>query len=600
MATNHHQHHLLTSASTVIMEEVKQAVLLLQSIGVQQICHPTDDIYTPYVPLCHIDATSTGNFYRHDFANATDGTSSSNDPYFLRGSWSSLTSAAAAAAAEATSSHTEHYPQRNLLDAKIFASLHEEEGYYIYNILGAIFCVSCVALISGLFLGLLTLDILELRIIERASNDEEEKMYARELLPIVEERHQLLVTLLLMNALAYETLPIFLDALVPSWVAILLSTTLIMWFGEILPSGIFTGPHQLYLGYKLAPLTRVFLWIMYPFAKPLALCLDYLVEAEEGDEVYNRGELSALVRIQYEDSQGSPHTKAKWQTKHSYARHRRDDSWHATKLEIIEKANELNPDENYDEETDQQEQIAPPLDPTEVDLIEGALQMKTVVVMDVYTPLSQMFAVAEDLVLDKKGFTDIYRNGFSRVPVYRRNDDDPDDKTAILGLVIVRQLMLIDWDHMREVSTLPLQRPKCLSPRMNLVEALRILRSQGCLMAFVCAGPDLANKALDAEKPIPTEAGFMGIVTLQDIMESLLQERIYDEWDIKDRDRAVSLLQRWAANLLQDFVRKKVKRLRATSIEHSQEANYHGESEPLLNGSSSAERCYKSISGLLN
>jgi metal transporter CNNM len=480
-----------TTHPLVTLEEIQRAVRLLQSLGVQHICHPTSDMWNPDIPLCSTMEDDFHHFHHHDFTNDTTDFISNSDGqlwhHMLRGGFSSS------------------FASRNLLeeavatitnDDKAFAgwSLLEEEGFYIYNIFGIMICISFIALITGLFLGLLTLDILELRIIERASMDEDEKLYARTILPVVEERHLLLVTLLLMNALAYESLPIFLDALVPSWVAVLLSTTFIMFFGEILPSGIFTGPHQLYLGYKLAPLTRCFLWIMFPVAKPLALLLDYLVKNEEGDEIYNRGELSALVRIQYEDSQGLSHCKNKWQTKKTSYRHRRDDSWHAVKQELIERANEINPqpDESDDDEQEAS-QLAPPLDPTEVDLIEGALQMKTVVVMDVYTPLSQMYALAEDLVLDKRGFTDIYRHGFSRVPVYHPDPDDPDEKTAVLGLVLIRQLMLIDWDHMREVSTLPLQRPKCISPRMNLVEALRILRSQGCLMAFVCAGPDLGE-----------------------------------------------------------------------------------------------------------
>ena len=205
-------------------------------------------------------------------------------------------------------------------------------------------------------------------------------MYAAKLLPLVENRHQLLVTLLLMNAIAYETLPIFLDNLLPTWMAILLSTTLIMWFAEILPSGIFTGPHQLYLGSKMAPITRFFLWMMYPFAWPLALVLDHLVKDEDGSTTksgaeYNRGELSALVRIQYEDS---------WTGKKVKKRHRprgREDSWYAIKQEIIEKANERFELEEYDKyEGDEApvEQLVPPLHQTEVDLIEGALQMKTV------------------------------------------------------------------------------------------------------------------------------------------------------------------------------------------------------------------------------
>ena len=37
---------------------------------------------------------------------------------------------------------------------------------------------------------------------------------------------------------------------------------------------------------------------------------------------------------------------------------------------------------------------------------------------------------------------------------------------------------------------------------------------------------------------IPPEAGFMGIVTLQDVLESVLQERIYDEEDVAQRHLA--------------------------------------------------------------
>lgn len=53
------------------------------------------------------------------------------------------------------------------------------------------------------------------------------KRYAARLLPIVEHQphHQLLVTLLLCNSIFNETLPLFLDNLVPSWVAIIISVT---------------------------------------------------------------------------------------------------------------------------------------------------------------------------------------------------------------------------------------------------------------------------------------------------------------------------------------------------------------------------------------
>ena len=476
-----------------------------------------------------------------------------------------------------------HMHSRMLEGTPEFSSSIEKDEYYVGNIVGVLIMLCIMALISGLFLGLLTLDALDLEIIQRSSIDEDERDYATAILPVVQDRHLLLVTLLTMNALAYETLPLFLDRLVPSWAAVLLSVTLILVFGEIVPSGIFTGPNQLYLGSKMAPLMLFFLRIFYPIAAPLARILDHLTdegEAHQQDETYNRGELSALVRIQHEKRTTSKlYTVRQARTKKFKEQQRnysQQQTWSALKTEIMERVNERYDD---DETTSAAvEQLTPPLDPREVDIIEGALRMKTRLAMDVYTPLSHVYAVAGSVVLDQSTISTIYGKGYSRIPVYRPNERDPKDKTAILGFLMTRQLMLIDWDDNRVVSGLPLQVPECVSPRMNLIDLLRILQTGGQLMAFVCARPDVANLALEVNTCLPPEAGFMGIVTLEDIMESLLQDRIYDESDIRDRDRAVATLQSWAATQLQSFVRNKRRKLQ---LQH-QSSMGSDEATPLL------------------
>ena len=43
---------------------------------------------------------------------------------------------------------------------------------------------------------------------------------------------------------AAQALPVFLDRLMPSWAAVLLSVTVVLICGEILPSAVFTGPNQ--------------------------------------------------------------------------------------------------------------------------------------------------------------------------------------------------------------------------------------------------------------------------------------------------------------------------------------------------------------------
>ena len=60
-----------------------------------------------------------------------------------------------------------------------------------------------------------SLEVLDLRIKELASSDPRERAQARRLIPLVQDHHRLLVTLLLLNAMANEALPLFLDKIFP-------------------------------------------------------------------------------------------------------------------------------------------------------------------------------------------------------------------------------------------------------------------------------------------------------------------------------------------------------------------------------------------------
>ena len=50
----------------------------------------------------------------------------------------------------------------------------------------------------------------------------------------------------------------------------------------------------------------------------------------------------------------------------------------------------------------------------------------------------------------------------------------------------------------------------------------------------------------------------MGLVTLEDVLEAILQDRIYDEEDISDRDLASAKLTQWAAKIMQRWYRNRV------------------------------------------
>ncbi|KAG7340676.1 protein of unknown function DUF21-domain containing protein [Nitzschia inconspicua] len=494
------------------------------------------------------------------------------------------------------------------------------------NIVGSVFCVFAVALMSSMFLGFMTLDPLDLRIKIRASLDSEERENAARLLPLVEDHHRLLVTLLLVDAVFYETMPIFLDNLFPSWAAILLSVTVLLVVGEIIPSAIFTGPEQLRLASRMTPLMSFFLKVLYPLAAPLIWLLNSMVPPEDPEEeAYNRGELSALVRIQYEEreearravnftglvpstgkvSNMQPHPKRVSTVGPVKTRGNvftvtdKSRGWRNLKREIMEAVEQRHHDshnhnhmstasstssplhQTFHDRSQRRhrshsigsdhesihslstgpayEQIAPPLHQAEVKMVEGALTMKTKCAWDVYTPLRKIFAVPYDMELDRNSIADIYGEGYSRVPVFERMPPPNEHRQyAMRGILMTRQLIMIDWLDKRPVSSLPLYYPPCISPRMNLIDVLQLLQKGGSHIAFVCAGPDMANKALEEDRAIPIESGFMGLITLEDVLEAILQDHIYDEEDVSDRDLASALLTQWAAKILQRFYRKRV------------------------------------------
>ena len=92
---------------------------------------------------------------------------------------------------------------------------------------------------SGLTIGLISLDSNHLRILARSGATEQQRRYARTVEPLRRQGHLLLCTLLIVNMLANETVPLILNDMLPDgWMAVLLATALIVLFGEIIPQGI--------------------------------------------------------------------------------------------------------------------------------------------------------------------------------------------------------------------------------------------------------------------------------------------------------------------------------------------------------------------------
>ncbi|XP_022762834.1 DUF21 domain-containing protein At4g33700-like isoform X2 [Durio zibethinus] len=105
------------------------------------------------------------------------------------------------------------------------------EADFFIHILIIVLLVVFAGMMSGLTLGLMSMSLVDLEVLAKSGTPKDRK-HAAKILPVVKKQHLLLCTLLICNAAAMEALPIFLDSLVTAWGAILISVTLILLFGE--------------------------------------------------------------------------------------------------------------------------------------------------------------------------------------------------------------------------------------------------------------------------------------------------------------------------------------------------------------------------------
>lgn len=433
------------------------------------------------------------------------------------------------------------------------------------NSIMSVLCVVIAALASGLTIGLLSLEVLDLRIAEMTSTCDNERQTARSLIPLVTDHHRLLVTLLLCNSIANEALPLFLDKLVPGYIAIFLSVTLVLFFGEIIPSAIFSGPKKLTISGRLAPLVRCAMLIMSPLVSPIAKFLDHLFHEEDDDTTkYDRKELSALVRIQYEErlyakEQRKRKIRRNMKKLESSRRHNTNISASSTTSTMKFSTNTVPSPPPLSRE--------PSFDLDEVTMVQGALSMQSKCVIDVMTPLKHVFAISSNTILNEETIIDIYQRGYSRLPIYsvctnNKSSVSNSNNTnhGICGVFHTRQLMILNPEEERVVSTMPWMTPHCVSSKANMIHCINLLQS-GCTcrkggpMAIVCLRPSVGTHALEQKEPIPFEAGVIGIVTLEDCLEELLQEEIYDEFD--KREMIANRRATWVMNRWKQFVKKK-------------------------------------------
>ncbi|KAJ1911466.1 hypothetical protein GGI09_003991 [Coemansia sp. S100] len=150
-------------------------------------------------------------------------------------------------------------------------------------------------LLAGLTLGLMSLDEVNLQILATCGS-EAQRVYAQRIQPIRKNGHWLLVTLLLGNTVINETLPIVMDSILGGGVmAVLVSTAAIVLFGEIIPQSL-CARYGLAIGAFFAYPVRILQYILAPLGYPIALLLDYVLGAAHS-VTYKKAQLKELVSL---------------------------------------------------------------------------------------------------------------------------------------------------------------------------------------------------------------------------------------------------------------------------------------------------------------
>ncbi|OQR82097.1 hypothetical protein ACHHYP_16381 [Achlya hypogyna] len=168
---------------------------------------------------------------------------------------------------------------------------------YIISVLCVIGLVMLAGAMSGLTVGVLSLNRTHLSVLQ-SEGEPKLKLAAQRLLPVLHNHRLLLVTLVLMNALANEALPMFLNTLINPVASVVFSVTFVVLFGEIVPTALCTGERQLLIGAACVPFLRFLMRLTYPLTYPIALFLNRTVGDTAPETPYSRNELKALVALQ--------------------------------------------------------------------------------------------------------------------------------------------------------------------------------------------------------------------------------------------------------------------------------------------------------------
>jgi metal transporter CNNM len=144
------------------------------------------------------------------------------------------------------------------------------------------------AICSGLNVAVMSLDVADLRRKAKLGNKQ-----AQRVLPLRRNTHLVLASILLANVAVVSATTLVLDQRLNGVVAGLLSTLLIVVFGEVIPQALFTKNPLLWSS-RFSRLLKVMIIVTFIVSKPLQLLLDKLFPRQRA-KLQSRQELGLMI-----------------------------------------------------------------------------------------------------------------------------------------------------------------------------------------------------------------------------------------------------------------------------------------------------------------
>lgn len=176
----------------------------------------------------------------------------------------------------------------------------------------------------------------------------------------------------------------------------------------------------------------------------------------------------------------------------------------------------------------------------EVDIISGALELSKKTVADVMTKINDVFMVPLDSTLDFETVSEIIKRGYSRIPVY------DGDRNNIVALLNIKDLAFVDPDTNTQLKTLcefynhPVN---YVYEDTTLDVMLNEFKKGRSHLAFV--------RRVNSDEDVDPFYELLGIVSLEDVIEEIIQCEIIDETDVLTDNRRKRV--RKESQLKQDF-----------------------------------------------